>query len=153
MPRLVHVSANDRGYHRKGRGKGFEYLDDNGKRLIDKTELTRIKTLSIPPAWKIVWVCENPGGHLQAMPAALAEIETTSVKSLSKCLLKKVSEKLGNTVAVCRTYYVHPVILASAEQHHTDLDKLIEKAISKYEVLKSHLSNHELTTLYLIESH
>ncbi|HZV70389.1 MAG TPA: hypothetical protein VFG10_12625 [Saprospiraceae bacterium] len=336
MPRLVHVSSDDKGYHRKGRGKGFEYIAEDGKRVTDKNEHARIKALRIPPAWKNVWICENPDGHLQAtgidargrkqylyheewnrrsqinkfdrmaafgkaladirkrtrldlnkegwprekvislvislldqsalrignkayeqengtfglttlrrkhlkiekgniafefkakgglyrktqirgkkltrliiecselpgqevfrymddegnthpvfshdvngylqeitggeftakdfrtwggtvgalelLPEALAEMESTSMKSLTKCILKKVSEKLGNTVAVCRTYYIHPVILASAEEKHGDLDKLTEKAVSKYDDLKNQLSEHELTALFLIES-
>ena len=66
MPPLIHVSVDDPGYHRKGRGKGFEYLDDQGRRITDKEVLKRIKALRIPPAWKNVWVCANPNGHLQA---------------------------------------------------------------------------------------
>jgi DNA topoisomerase I len=30
------------------------------------TELKRIRSLVIPPAWKDVWICSHPNGHLQA---------------------------------------------------------------------------------------
>jgi DNA topoisomerase I len=337
MPRLIHVSADDKGYHRKGHGKGFEYIDDQGVRLTDKSEHVRIKALSIPPAWKDVWICQNPDGHLQAtgidargrkqylyheewkrrsqvnkfdrmtgfgkalpdirkkikqdlnkqgwprekvislvislldqsalrignksyeqengtfglttlkrkhlkiekggiafqfkakgglyrktqihgkkiirlviecselpgqevfqylddegnahpifsndvngylqeitegdftakdfrtwtgtvgalelLPEVLAEMENTdSKKSLSNYLLRKVSEKLGNTIAVCKAYYVHPLILSSAQQLYDQLDKITEKALSKYGDLIEYLSPPELTALYLIET-
>ena len=66
MATLVHVTADSPGYRRKGRGKGFEYLDEHGVRLQDKSELERIQKLRIPPAWKNVWICKKPNGHLQA---------------------------------------------------------------------------------------
>jgi DNA topoisomerase-1 len=31
----------------------------------DKETLTRIRSLVIPPAWRDVWICANPKGHLQ----------------------------------------------------------------------------------------
>lgn len=66
MSGLVHVAADSPGYRRKGRGKGFEYLDEQGQKLQDKSELERIQKLRIPPAWKNVWICKKPNGHLQA---------------------------------------------------------------------------------------
>jgi DNA topoisomerase-1 len=45
---------------------GFEYFDANGSRITDESELTRIKKLAVPPAWKDVWICPSPRGHLQA---------------------------------------------------------------------------------------
>jgi len=66
MPRLIHATADDPGYRRKGRGKGFEYLQPDGTRVTDKEELKRIRALRIPPAWKNVWIGVNPNGHLQA---------------------------------------------------------------------------------------
>jgi DNA topoisomerase IB len=54
------------GIRRRGRGKGFEYLDHDGNRIDDPDEVARIRELGIPPAWKDVWICANPNGHLQA---------------------------------------------------------------------------------------
>ena len=53
------------GIRRKRRGKGFAYVDAEGKR-VDKTTLRRIKSLVIPPAWTDVWICLDPKGHIQA---------------------------------------------------------------------------------------
>ena len=51
---------------RRGRGRGFEYLDPDGDRVDDPETLERISALAIPPAWRDVWICLDPLGHLQA---------------------------------------------------------------------------------------
>jgi DNA topoisomerase-1 len=48
------------------RGKGFGYVDDDGKPYKDPEDILRIKQLAIPPAWEDVWICRDPLGHLQA---------------------------------------------------------------------------------------
>lgn len=45
---------------------GFQYLDTAGRPLRDPKELTRIRALAIPPAWRDVWICPYADGHLQA---------------------------------------------------------------------------------------
>ncbi|UGS37830.1 DNA topoisomerase IB [Capillimicrobium parvum] len=54
------------GLRRRGRGKGFQYLDPDGQVVTDEEVLTRIAELAIPPAWQDVWICPYPGGHIQA---------------------------------------------------------------------------------------
>jgi DNA topoisomerase-1 len=54
------------GISRRRRGRGFEYLDPDGKRIDDPEVLERIAELVIPPAWRDVWICMDPRGHLQA---------------------------------------------------------------------------------------
>ena len=49
-----------------GRGRGFSYEDEQGRRIDGAEQLERIRELAIPPAWKDVWVCPDPLGHLQA---------------------------------------------------------------------------------------
>jgi DNA topoisomerase-1 len=335
MARLIHVSADSAGYQRKGRGKGFEYFDASGKKISDRNELDRITALRIPPAWKNVWVCADPDGHLQAtgidargrkqylyhsewnrrsqlnkfdkmagfakalpdirkridldlrkkgwprekvvalmiqildqhslrignrayelengtfglttlklkhlkveddgiafqfkakggiyrrtrirgkkltrlilecseLPGqevfqfldaegnphpvfsndvnsylqeiagneytakdfrtwggtvwavelfgeVVKESEITPSKNLVTSLVREVAEKLGNTVAVCRQYYIHPSILAAAELHRVRFDKFIENATAAYSDLIPHLSPYEAVALYLIE--
>lgn len=63
---LCYVSDTSPGIQRKGAGKGFCYIDAKGKRISDKTDLSRIKALAIPPAWTEVWICPLEHGHLQA---------------------------------------------------------------------------------------
>jgi len=54
------------GLGRRRSGKGFAYLDTNGKPLNDSTTIERIKALVIPPAWTQVWICPDERGHIQA---------------------------------------------------------------------------------------
>ncbi|MGI8699348.1 MAG: DNA topoisomerase IB [Mycobacteriales bacterium] len=66
MVRLRTVSPNDPGWSRRRAGKGFVYLDEHGQRL-GAPEVARIKALVIPPAWRDVWICRHPNGHVQAV--------------------------------------------------------------------------------------
>ena len=61
---LTYVSDADPGYSRRRQGKGFTYLDEKGKGL-PQPERARIIDLVIPPAWKEVWICKDPDGHIQ----------------------------------------------------------------------------------------
>ena len=63
---LRYVSDAAPGSRRRRRGKGFSYLDPQGRPLRDPDELRRIAALAIPPAWTAVWICPLPNGHLQA---------------------------------------------------------------------------------------
>lgn len=63
---LRHVSDEQPGIRRETSGKGFRYREPSGKVVHDAETLKRIKSLVIPPAWKNVWICTNPNGHLQA---------------------------------------------------------------------------------------
>ena len=65
MPRLRRVSPNSPGWTRRPHGTGFRYLDQKGSSL-GADEVARIKALTIPPAWRDVWICPVPNGHLQA---------------------------------------------------------------------------------------
>ncbi|MDP0499427.1 MAG: DNA topoisomerase IB [Verrucomicrobiota bacterium JB022] len=64
--KLVYVSDSQPGFTRKGAGKGFYYLDERGERIRDREVIQRIKSLAIPPAYRDVWICPLPNGHLQA---------------------------------------------------------------------------------------
>ena len=66
MPRLRRVDCGAPGITRRRRGRGFEYLDDDGERIDDPEMLERIRSLAIPPAWEDVWICVDPLGHIQA---------------------------------------------------------------------------------------
>jgi DNA topoisomerase-1 len=66
MTRLTRSDCSGPGITRRRRGKGFEYRDDEGRRITDPEDLVRIRELGIPPAWEDVWICPNPRGHLQA---------------------------------------------------------------------------------------
>jgi DNA topoisomerase IB len=66
MARLKRSDCSGPGLTRRRRGKGFEYLDEEGDRIDDPEVLERIAELSIPPAWEEVWICPYPMGHIQA---------------------------------------------------------------------------------------
>jgi DNA topoisomerase I len=66
MSRLRRSDCSGPGITRRGRGRGFEYLDQNGRRIDEPTVLARIHELAVPPAWKEVWICPWPMGHIQA---------------------------------------------------------------------------------------
>ena len=63
---LVYVSDREPGFRRMRAGKGFRYLTPDNRRLAAGKELKRIKSLAIPPAYRDVWICTQPRGHLQA---------------------------------------------------------------------------------------
>ena len=63
---LRYVSDSVPGIRRKRAGKHFSYSQPDGKIIHDKEVLARIRALGIPPAWKDVWICTNPRGHIQA---------------------------------------------------------------------------------------
>lgn len=64
---LHYVSETGPGYTRRRAGKGFCFLDSEGRTLRDPQELARIRSLVIPPAWTNVWICPSASGHLQAV--------------------------------------------------------------------------------------
>jgi DNA topoisomerase-1 len=66
MPRLRRADCSSAGIRRRRRGKGFEYIDQDGTRLTDEETIARIRDLAIPPAWEDVWICPFPMGHIQA---------------------------------------------------------------------------------------
>jgi DNA topoisomerase-1 len=64
--RLRRSHPDEPGFSRRKRGSGFSYLDAEGKVIQDTDVVERIRTLAIPPAWKEVWICPYPNGHIQA---------------------------------------------------------------------------------------
>lgn len=64
---LRHACCTQPGIRRQRLGRRFVYLDVNGKRIDDPEVLARIRALAIPPAYRKVWICPDPLGHLQAV--------------------------------------------------------------------------------------
>ncbi|GGX74761.1 DNA topoisomerase IB [Streptomyces anandii] len=65
--RLRTSSCDRPGFTRIRCGRGFRYEDADGQPLRDPDHLARIRALTIPPAWRQVWICPWPNGHLQAV--------------------------------------------------------------------------------------
>lgn len=62
---LRYVSDSTPGYTRKKSGKGWTYLDAEGKAVKDKELVERFNKLVIPPAYTNVWISPYDNGHLQ----------------------------------------------------------------------------------------
>jgi len=54
------------GITRKRTGKGFVYINAQGRVLRQTKHLRRIQSLAIPPAWEHVWISPWADSHLQA---------------------------------------------------------------------------------------
>lgn len=65
--RLRTSSCDRPGLRRVRHGRGFRYTDVTGEPLTDPDQLARVRALTIPPAWRDVWICPWPNGHLQAV--------------------------------------------------------------------------------------
>jgi DNA topoisomerase-1 len=63
---LRYVRDDGPGIRRQRRGRGFRYLDADGRAIRRPAILARIRALAIPPAWTDVWICLHAHAHLQA---------------------------------------------------------------------------------------
>ncbi|MEK7459383.1 MAG: DNA topoisomerase IB [Patescibacteria group bacterium] len=64
--RLKHITNMSHGFSRHKGWFGFVYRDAHGKKIREKSVLTRIRSLGIPPAYTNVWICPVANGHIQA---------------------------------------------------------------------------------------
>ena len=63
---LRYVSDTMPGITRKRAGTGFTYVGPDGRKVTDRKEIARIRSLAIPPAYTDVWICPHTNGHIQA---------------------------------------------------------------------------------------
>ncbi|MVA75164.1 DNA topoisomerase IB [Auraticoccus sp. F435] len=63
--RLRRVSNRMPGWTRVRWGKGWRFLDSEG-RPLSREQRERVEQLAIPPAWTDVWISPYENGHLQA---------------------------------------------------------------------------------------
>lgn len=64
---IKHVDDEAMSIHKLKRGKGFQYFDEEGNKIIDKLILSRLRKLIIPPMWSDVYICKWDDGHIQAI--------------------------------------------------------------------------------------
>ena len=62
---LRYVTDGIPGIRRKRHGRGFSYVDADGRVIRERATIRRFRSLAIPPAWTDVWICPDPDGHLQ----------------------------------------------------------------------------------------
>jgi DNA topoisomerase-1 len=63
---LIYMNDTAPGIYRKGKPGDFYYVDKDGQRITDETQLERIKALVLPPAWTEVWIAPKKNAYLQA---------------------------------------------------------------------------------------
>jgi DNA topoisomerase I len=63
---LRYVTTDEPGLRRIKRGRGFSYVDADGRAVAAEVRV-RIQALAIPPAWTDVWICAFDDGHLLAI--------------------------------------------------------------------------------------
>ncbi len=62
---LLYVTDSEPGISRRRVGRGFSYVDPDGRVIREREHIRRFRSLVIPPAWSDVWICPMPEGHLQ----------------------------------------------------------------------------------------
>lgn len=65
--RLRRSDVTTLGITRRRRGKGWQYTGPDGQPVRDPDTLDRVRALAVPPAWREVWICPWPNGHIQAI--------------------------------------------------------------------------------------
>jgi DNA topoisomerase-1 len=63
---LRYMTDDVPGIRRLKAGRSFRYVAPDGKPLTDKAEISRIKSLAVPPAYTDVWIAPIRNAHLQA---------------------------------------------------------------------------------------
>jgi DNA topoisomerase I len=111
MVRLRRVSPDTSGWTRRRAGTGFTYVDENGARLPAE-QVARIKSLAIPPAWRDVWICPHPNGHLQAVGVDAAGRKQYLYHPDWRT--KRDAEKFDRVLEIARTL---PVTRAAVLEH------------------------------------
>ncbi len=108
---LHYVGDDGPGIRRKKAGQGFSSLGLDGKIIKDKAEIERINALAIPPAYKDVWICPDPRGHIQA--TGLDERGRKQYRYHPKWREVRDETKFARTIEFARAL---PVIRARTEQ-------------------------------------
>jgi DNA topoisomerase I len=112
--------ARKGGWRRRGsQRRGFRYEDSRGRAITDEAALERIESLTIPPAWRDVWISPRAGAKLQA----------TGI------------DKAGR-----RQYLYHPEFRAQQEQAKYDrLVRFAERLPELRKTMSEHLDQEPLS--------
>src|SRR5215218_6513165 len=124
MPRLRRADCSAPGLTRRRHGRGFTYLDADGEAIRDPEDLGRIGELGIPPAWKDVWICPDPRGHLQA-----TGIDAAGRKQYlyhPQWRTRRDQEKFDDMIAFARAL---PDLRAQVDEHLAATDQLSRERV------------------------
>lgn len=108
----------------------FKYLDESGKMIpVDSKDvnefLREITGQDFTSKFFRTW-----GGTVLAVknfPKAMERKQQNPRIKLEHEIVKQVADELNNTVAVCRTYYIHPTVLLSLNEDFSPSDFDISK--------------------------
>lgn len=92
----------------------FKYRDDEGcKRTLDSHDVQEYIQRVLGKEFSCkdfrTWVASRLA--VEHVPLARKEKESSPRKNEETILVRMVAEELGNTLSVCRQYYIHPTIL------------------------------------------
>ncbi len=122
--RLRRADCSGPGLRRVRRGRGFTYLDERGERITDPETLLRIRELAIPPAWKDVWICSEPNGHLQATGTDAADRKQYLYHSLWRA--RRDREKFDRALRFARALpRLRRSVSADLERDGLDRDRVL----------------------------
>lgn len=136
-----------------GGSKLFNYRDEQGKaRPITPRDVNDFLKKATAPEFTAkdfrTW------GATVLAANELAEIGTaenkTTIKKNIVSAVKKVAEHLGNTPAVCRSSYIHPVVIEAYEQGIT-IEEFRPKRKRTIEKVSPELSTEEIAVMRLLE--
>jgi len=122
---LQYVSDDEPGFSRKKAGKSFAYFDMSGRRITDLTDIERINALAIPPAYKNVWICPDPRGHIQA--TGLDERGRKQYRYHPRWREARDETKFARTIAFAAAL---PTIRAATQKHLSRPDFSREKVLA-----------------------
>jgi DNA topoisomerase-1 len=81
-------------------------------------------------------------------PSALEDVAKNPRKRVDSCLVERVADYLGNTVSICREYYIHPKVLAAVKAAAVADFKTIGSEVKA--VSLTQLEEAEVIAYYLI---
>lgn len=87
---------------------------------------------------------------LEEYEGSLMDIKNNKRLKFESALIKRVAKEIGNTVSVCRQYYIHPTVLSLLEEHHPK--PLADLSNDDSKKMNRHLSNYEHMLLNLLKS-
>jgi len=132
----------------------FQYFDDNGEKRTIDSSLVNTYLKSITNENTSAKDFRTWGGTVLSAETLFITGPATTQNEVKKNIsqaVKKVSQYLRNTAKVCRTYYVHPVILETYEKNI--LIPHFEQTYANFDNSKTHLRRAEYATISLLQKY
>jgi DNA topoisomerase I len=119
------IAADELTIRRRRCGQGFAYFGPDGKRIVDRAEIRRLKSLAVPPAYEDVLCADAPDAHLQAIGRdAAGRLQYRYHREWEKVREARKSHRLARLVDAL------PRIRRNVAQHLATLEPTRELALS-----------------------